>query len=70
MTIHLNLRVGQVWRSNDDRNFRGVRILKLYNGTGRDFVLVENIITKRKTMLHRSSFRTGVRGWSLEQEAA
>jgi hypothetical protein len=61
--IHQNLRVGQVWRSNDPRILRGVRIL----GFGPFGAHVENIVTRRQTNIRLDQFCTGTRGWSLER---
>lgn len=53
----------QLWRSNDARRFRIVRILHVHA----DHVYVMNILTKHTSNIDRRAFTIGVRGWSLEQ---
>jgi hypothetical protein len=61
------VRVGQIWRSNDPRRFKGIRIL----GVGDDQVVrVINILTGTISQIALRSFTVGSRGWSLETPAA
>lgn len=60
------VRVGQIWRSNDPRRFRGVRVLTSYSLT---HVKVENIVNGVVSFIALKNFTIGTRGWSLEKEA-
>lgn len=60
------IRPGQIWRSNDPRRFRGIRILEVFD----DFtVLVCNIVTRHVSTIAAAHFTIGQRGWSLERDA-
>ena len=60
-----SLRPGQLWRSNDARRFRIVRILRV--DLARDSALVMNIVTKVQSDISLRAFTIGTRGWSLEK---
>lgn len=64
MKVHENLKVGQVWRSNDSREIRAVRIISL----GNTHAVCENVLTGVRTVIKRDSFRTGSRGFSLDKD--
>lgn len=57
--------VGQVWRSNDTRNIRAVRVEDIMT-TG--YVGVRNVVTGKTTWIHVDNFRPGARGWSLDKD--
>jgi hypothetical protein len=60
------VRIGQIWRSNDPRRFKGIRILSI----GDDQVVrVINILTGTISRIALRSFTVGSRGWSLETRA-
>ncbi len=57
---------GQTWRSNDARNLRAVKIISFHElAVGEVDVIVENIVSKRRTSIDARNFTIGVRGWSL-----
>jgi hypothetical protein len=62
------LRVGQVWRSNDPRRLKAVRILDIV--TELRIAEVENILTGKRSLIALQAFTIGSRGWSLETPAA
>lgn len=59
------LKINQLWRSNDARRFRIVRILAI----GSFNALVQNIVTGKTSDIHLQHFTVGPRGWSLEVDA-
>jgi len=65
------VRLGQIWRSNDPRRFRGVRVVGVTSSEASETVVhCEDLTTKRPTIILLRSFTVGTRGWSLEKETA
>jgi len=74
--MHNNIRIGQLWRSNDPRNARTVKITRILNYvTGhvrnhvvnpQDKVHVENVMTRKTSVIRANNFTSGTRGWSRE----
>lgn len=62
------LRVGQVWVSNDPRKLRAVRIVALHPIDPDVDVIVENVVTRKRTTIDAKHFTTGSRGWSLMKD--
>jgi hypothetical protein len=59
------VRAGQLWRTNDPRRFRIVRVEKL----DLTCATVRNIVTGQVARIKYEGFTIGVRGMSLEREA-
>lgn len=64
------VRVGQIWRSNDPRELRAVRILDIPpDATPESKAFVQNVVTGKTSSITLRNFTIGTRGWSLEREA-
>jgi hypothetical protein len=60
------LYMGQIWRSNDPRRLRGVRIIDF--DLVRRVVVVGNIVTNKLSEVPIARFTIGREGYSLEQD--
>lgn len=60
------VRVGQVWRANDPRRLKAVRVLGIDDE--HHVVVALNLRTFHVTEIALTSFTVGSRGWSLEQQ--
>lgn len=61
------VRVGQIWRANDTRRLRGMRVCAISPLKQR--VYGKDIVSGREVLVPLRNFTTGRDGWSLEQEA-
>jgi hypothetical protein len=61
------VRVGQVWRSNDRRRLKAVRILGIDHAA--QIVLASNVLTCHVSEIALRNFTIGSRGWSLDTAA-
>lgn len=60
------MRVGQLWRHNDPRRLRVVKIVALHHAT--QVAHVENVTTQKRSTIPFVDFTIGREGWSLERE--
>lgn len=60
------VRIGQIWRANDTRRLRGVRVISI--DVARRRVAASDIVSQRAATIPLRNFTTGRDGWSLEKE--
>lgn len=73
MTQFYDIRPGQLWRCSDPRRFKICRVVSdaLDCNAGRQGSAIKmlNIVTGFVSTVHRSAFRTGTHGWSMERNS-
>jgi membrane protein implicated in regulation of membrane protease activity len=61
------VREDQIWRANDPRRLKAVRVLAVSGPGG--WALVVNLVTGVISAIALKAFTIGSRGWSLERHA-